>query len=258
MKIAAQMYSVRQSIAEKGYGYALKELARMGFTAVEHAGGFVEFDNKIGDLRKFMDDLGISMIGTHVGGDVYDDPEKLKAAVDTYATLGAKYIIDPWDGRAMSPDTVHAFADKLNEVAEILKPYGMYCGYHNHTKEFKAWDENGKSLWEILAENTSADVVLELDCGWAAVAGYCPSCMVRKYPGRGKVLHFKPAVLDQHRDLGKIPVIGKDSVAWKDVICAAKEVAGTEAIIVEQEEYLPDTTDIASIEESCKGLLKLV
>lgn len=258
MKIAAQMYSVRKTIAEKGYGYALKELARMGFNAVEHAGGFVEFDGKTGDLRKFMDDLGVSMLGTHVGADVYADPDKLKATMDLYAELGAKYIINPWNNDAMALDTVKGFAEQLNKVAAIMKPYGMYCGYHNHTKEFYAWDEDGKSPWEILAENTCEDVVMELDCGWAAVAGYCPACLIRKYPGRSQVLHFKPAVLEQHREFGKIPVIGKDSVDWKAVIAAAEKVGGTEALIVEQEEYLPDTTDIESIEESCKGLLKLV
>lgn len=258
MKIAAQMYSVRQSIAEKGYGYALQELARMGFNAVEHACGFAEFDGKIKELRKFMDDLGIAMIGTHVGADAYSTKDKLKATVDLYAELGVKYIIDPWNGKAMSLDTVKGFAEQLNEVAAILKPYGMYIGYHNHRQEFQQWDENGKALWEILAENTCDDVVLELDCGWAAIAGYCPACMVSKYPGRSKALHFKPAVLEQQKDLGKLPILGKDSVDWKGVIAAAEKVGGTEALIIEQEDYLPGMTDIACIEESCKGLLKLI
>lgn len=258
MKIAAQVYSVRNSIAEKGYGYALKELARMGFNAVEHACGFSEFEGRISDLRKFMDDLGIAMIGTHVGGDVYTDKEKLKATVDLYAELGAKYIINPWNNNAMSLDTVKGFADQLNEVAAILKPYGMYCGYHNHRQEFQKWDDNGKSPWEILAENTCDDVVMELDCGWAVLAGYCPTCLINKYPGRSKVLHFKPAVLEQQKEFGKLPIIGKDSVDWKSVIAAAEKASGTEALIIEQEEYLPDTTDFECIEESCKGLLKLV
>ena len=49
MKIAAQMYSIRKYTEENGYGASLKELARIGFKAVEHACGFGEFDGKPGE-----------------------------------------------------------------------------------------------------------------------------------------------------------------------------------------------------------------
>ncbi len=257
MKIAAQMYSVRNTVAEKGYGNAMKELAKIGFTSVEHACGFQEFDGKPEELRKFMDDLGITMLGTHVGSDCLFDPEKRKQTVELYAKLGAKYLISPWEDQSYDYETMPVFNEKMNEAAEYLKQFGMFCGYHNHVNEFLTNPLTGKSYWESFAEGTAQDVVLEQDCGWSTFASQDAAALIRKFPGRSKVLHLKPAVRIAHRGI-KQEVLGKDSVPWADVLKAAQEVGGTEYLVVEQEWYLPGTTDMESIAESFAGLKELM
>ena len=257
MKIAAQMYSIRKYTEENGYGASLKELARIGFKAVEHACGFGEFDGKPEELRKFMDDLGISMIGTHLGAAQFLDPAIREQTVEFYSKLGAKFLICPGDQRAVDPAQAAQFGEDLSKAAEFLKPYGMKCGYHNHCGEFDNKDANGKSAWEIMAENSSSDVVLQLDCGWSTVAGRCPCCMIRQVPGRSNSLHFKPSLTKRDEET-KLSIIGSDSVEWANVIRAANEVGGTEVFVIEQEWYLPGKTDMYSIEESFKGLAKFL
>ena len=133
MKIAAQMYSVHDTAA-KGYADALKQVAKIGFQAVELAAGcgYAEFDGKPVDLKKCLDDLGITAIGAHVSTESVIDPEERKKMIEFYSILNARFMICPYDGRFMDPAANAKFADDFNQAAEELKKAGMYCGYHNH------------------------------------------------------------------------------------------------------------------------------
>ncbi len=256
MKVAAQMYSVRGFIGEKGYGAALKELAAIGFKSVEHACGFGEFDGKPQELRKFMDDLGIEMMGTHLGTEELFDAEKRKKTVELYSILGAKYLINPWADAFFDFDTQPEYIAKMIEAAEDLKKYGMKTGFHNHMNEFLINPKTGKTYWDTFAEATPAEVLLEQDCGWSTVSSQDAAALIRKYPGRSEVLHFKPAVRTAHPD--KISIIGSDSVPWTEILKAAQEAGGTEYVVIEQEWYLPGKTDMESIAQSFAGLAKLI
>ena len=60
---------------------------------------------------------------------------------------------------------------------------------------------------------------------------------MKRWPGRFRVQHFKPTVINN--EAGKKAIIGEDSVAWPTVLQAARTVGGTEWVILEQEAY-PD------------------
>jgi hypothetical protein len=53
---------------------------------------------------------------------------------------------------------------------------------------------------------------------------------------------------------GSKPIIGEDSVPWKEVIAVCREVGGSEWFIVEQENYLPGKTPLECSVLSLKGL----
>ena len=128
----------------------------------------------------------------------------------------------------------------------------MYTGYHNHTHEFKK--DGGKTFWELFAERTSKDVVLQQDVGWTTAAGVDPVAMVRKYPGRSKIIHCKPTVVGGQ---GKA-YIGQDSVKWKPIIAACAEVGGTEWLTVEQEQYPDGKSPMECTRISLAGLKKIL
>ena len=248
--IALQLYSVRNQIG-KDCDKVLEEIAKMGYEAVEFAGYFKYRDDAAG-LRKTLDAHGLKVAGTHVGARVLSDPK----AIEFHRTIGCKNLILPSDPRFCDAEKSKELADFMNQAAETLKAHGMCCGYHNHPTEFQKSNDGDKTWWDLFAERTTKDVVLQMDVGWVTHAGRDPVLFLRKYPGRTRTAHFKPAVVGG--DKTRKPIIGEDSVPWKEVIAVCREVGGTEWFIVEQENYLPGKTPLECSELSLKGLKNIL
>ncbi len=251
MGISLQLYSVRGDCG-KDFDKALAQVAAMGFEAVEFA-GYHAYSGKGEALKKKLDELGLKVAGTHIGTNTLVG-DALKGTVEFHKEIGCKYLIVPGDKRFSDPDGSKELAEIFNKAAEQLKKVDMYTGYHNHTHEFHK--DGDKTYWELFAERTSDDVVLQQDVGWTTTAGYDPAAMIRKYPGRSKIIHCKPAVVQG--DEGRRPILGEDSVKWAEVLVAAKEVGGTEWLTLEQEAYLPNTTPMECVEMSLAGLKKIL
>lgn len=249
--LSLQLYSIRGDCG-KDFDAALAEVAKMGFAGVEFA-GYYGYANKGKDLRKRLDDLGLKAAATHIGTGSFRG-DALQKTIDFHQELGCKYLIVPGDRDFTDPEKSKALAETFNEASAKLKPVGMFCGYHNHTGEFKK--DGGKTYWDLFAERTNQDVVLQQDCGWSAAAGYNPVELIKKYPGRTKVTHFKPAVIGD--DKSKKPILGQDSVDWAAVYAACVEHGGTEWVTLEQEQYPDGLTPMESTRRSFAGLKKLL
>jgi sugar phosphate isomerase/epimerase len=249
--ISVQLYSVRNDCA-KDFDSALAEIAKMGFVGVEFA-GYHKYDGKPKELRQKLDELNLKAAATHIGTGSFRG-DALKRTIDFHQTIGCKFLIVPGDGDFTNPEKSKTLAETFNKAAEALKPAGMFCGYHNHTHEFTK--DGDKTYWELFAERTTNDVVLQQDCGWSAAAGQDPVALIKKYPGRTKVTHFKPTVLKD--DKGKKAFLGQDSVDWKAILAACREFGGTEWITVEQETYPDGKSAMECTAISLAGLKKLV
>lgn len=243
--IALQLYSVRNDCA-KDFDKALAQVAEMGFEAVEFAGYHGYSDNPKG-LRKRLNDLNLKVAGTHIGTNTLVG-DTLAKTIDFHKTIGCRYLIVPGDKRFSQPEGSKELAEIFNTAAEALKKVRMKTGYHNHTHEFKK--EGDKTYWELFAERTSKDVVLQQDVGWTVHAGLDPTVYIRKYPKRSQIIHCKPTVMG-----GKgRPIIGEDSVKWAEVFKACVEVGGTRWYTIEQEKYLPETSPMECVKLSLAGM----
>ncbi|HEY5911450.1 MAG TPA: sugar phosphate isomerase/epimerase [Verrucomicrobiae bacterium] len=249
-RISVQLYSVRDACS-KDFDAALADVAKMGFAGVEFA-GYHKYDGKAKELRQKLDELGLVAAGTHIGTGSFRG-DALQRTIDFHQTLGCKYLIVPGDGDFTNPEKSKTLAETFNKTAETLKPLGMYCGYHNHTHEFTKTGDT--TYWHLFAQRTSKDVVLQQDCGWSAAAGYNPVDLIKLFPGRTKITHFKPTVVGD--DKSKKPIIGEDSVDWAAVLAACRQAGGTEWVTVEQEAYLPGKSPMECTELSLKGLKKI-
>ncbi len=247
--VAVQLYSIRNDCA-KDFDAALEAVAKMGFDAVEFA-GYHSYSQNAKGLRKRLDDLGLKVAATHIGTNTLVG-DNLPATIEFHQIIGCKYLCVPGDGRFSKPDESKELAEIFNRIAEQLKPHGMFTGYHNHTHEFKK--DGDKTYWELFAERTSKDVVLQQDVGWTTAAGADPVAMIRNYPGRSKVIHCKPTVVG---DRGKA-YIGQDSVAWKPILAACQEVGGTEWLTVEQEQYPDGKSPLQCTQISLAGLRQIM
>jgi sugar phosphate isomerase/epimerase len=249
--VALQLYSVRGD-CKQDFDAALEAVAGMGFEGVEFA-GYYNYAEKAAALAAKLKALNLKAAGTHVRMDVLRGDE-LKRTIDFHQTIGCRFLVVPGDPAFTDPEKSKALAEEFNALAATLKPLGMAAGYHNHVNEFKK--DGDKTFWDLFAERTSKDVILQQDCGWTMAAGFDPAAYVRKYPGRTRTTHFKPTV--REGDAGKKAIFGQDSVDWKSVYDACLSVGGTEWIVLEQELYPDGKSPMDCTRESFAGLKKLM
>ena len=249
--IAVQLYSVRRDAAAD-FDAALAQVAAMGFEGVEFAGYFT-YAEKPAELKARLEALKLKAAGTHIGLEQLQG-EALKRTIDFHQAIGCRFLIVPMNAAFTDPEKSKALADAFNQVAETLKPLGMACGYHNHVNEFKKDGET--SFWDLFAQRTSRDVILQQDCGWTFAAGQDPVAYVKKYPGRSRTVHFKPTVAQG--DTTRKAILGQDSVDWRAVHAACASVGGTEWIVVEQETYPDGKAPMQCTRESLEGLKALL
>jgi sugar phosphate isomerase/epimerase len=251
LPVALQLYSIRNDCA-KDFDAALAEVAQMGFDGVEFA-GYHKYDGKPAELRKKLDELNLKVAATHIGTGNFQG-DSLKRAIDFHQTIGCRFLIVPGDRDFTNPEKCEALALIFNQTAATLKPLGMACGYHNHTGEFKKHGD--KTFWDLFAERTTKDVILQQDCGWTAAAGLDPVEMMKRYPGRMKSTHFKPTVVNN--EPGKKAFLGQDSVDWAAVIEGCRQYGGTEWITLEQEAYPDGKTPMECSAISFAALKKML
>ena len=249
--IAVQLYSVRQE-CQRDLDAALEQVAAMGFEGVEFAGYF-KYVERASELKSRLDALKLKAAGTHIRlGTLQGDA--LKSTIDFHQTIGCRFLIVPGDTAFTDPEKSKALADTFNQLAATLKPLGMACGYHNHVGEFRK--DGDKTYWDLFAERTGPDVILQQDCGWTLAAGFDPVAYIRKYPGRTRTTHFKPMV--REGETGKKAILGQDSADWSAIYAACTSVGGTEWVVVEQEIYPDGKTPMECTRESLAGLRKLL
>jgi sugar phosphate isomerase/epimerase len=248
--VALQLYSVRAD-CKQDFDKALEQVAAMGFQGVEFA-GYYNYAGKAADLRKRLAALGLQAAGTHVQlNTLVGDAQK--ATIDFHQEIGCRFLVVPGNPDFADPEKSKPLAETFNRVAEVLKPLKMACGYHNHTAEFKK--DGDKTFWDLFAERTTADVILQQDCGWTMAAGFDPVAYVKKYPGRTRTTHFKPTV--KEGDAGKKAILGQDSVDWPAVYAACQSVGGTDWVVVEQETYPDNRSPMECTRDSLAGLKKI-
>jgi sugar phosphate isomerase/epimerase len=249
--IAVQLYSIRAD-CKANFDDALAKVAAMGFKGVEFAGYYGYADRPV-DLRKRLNALKLKAAGTHIGLETMQG-DALQKTIDFHKALGCKFLIVPSNAAFTDPEKSKALADTFNTLAVTLKKFGMACGYHNHTREFTK--DGDKTYWDLFAERTTKDVILQQDCGWTFAAGFDPVEYVRKYPGRTKTAHFKPTV--RKEDVGKKAILGQDAVDWRAVYEACAFKGGTKWIVVEQETYPDGKPAMQCTQESLAGLKALL
>ena len=225
--IALQLYSIRME-CEKDLPKTIEAVAKMGYEGVEFAG---YYGRTAEELRKLCDDNGLKVAGTHIGLNTLLGDE-LEKSVAFNKVLGNKYLIVPGlsedrrNSRAAWADTAKVF----NEIAEQLKPHGMFTGYHNHAIEFQPMD--GELPWDTFFGNTNDEVVMQTDIGNAMHGGGDPIPYIERYPGRSQLVHLK-----EYSSTNNKALVGEGDVDWPAVFNLCESIGNTEWYIVEQESY---------------------
>lgn len=249
-QVSVQLWSVKDTLKEDFNG-TLKALAKMGFDGVEFAGVFGPYKDDPKGLKTLLDSLNLQASGAHISFALLNEQNFAKT-VAFFKALKVDMLIIGWDERAWHPEGILDVVSQLNTYAKKLAVHNMKIGFHNHNHEFEEFQ--GSTYWDYLAQHTPQDVVLQQDVGWTTYAGKDPVEYVRRYPGRTLTTHYKVRLPEG--TVGKLPIIGQDTIDWPALIEANIEVGGTRWLVVEQEEYPNGLSPLEAVQASKQGLDK--
>jgi sugar phosphate isomerase/epimerase len=248
LPLGLQLYSVRD-VLPKDYAGTLQKLAALGYREVEAAGFF---GHSASEVKQAMDNAGLRCVSSHYP--LKDLLPKVDETIQFGKDLGLSYLVcaspmlkdpsrvkDPNSRAARESMTLEDWrwnADQFNQIGEKVNAAGMHFAYHNHTPEFRS--ENGVMFYDELMKVTDpAKVSMELDCGWAVVAGQKPAELLSRYATRIAMLHVK----DFKMGHGVVPLpeppsteMGHGVIDYHPILEAAKH-ANIQHVFVEQEEF---------------------
>ena len=199
-----QMYSARSLITPENYPDILKEMAAMGYTAVEAANYNGNEGLLYGDapetFKEKVEGAGMKVLSSHVSRGLSReelDNHDLTAAlawwdkcIDVHKRAGMKYIVTPAIGGQRDLKDLQVYCDYLNEVGRRCQAAGIQYGYHNHAYEFEKVE--GEVMYDYMLQHTDpALVFFQMDVYWAIIGKASPVDYFKRYPGRFTMLHIK-------------------------------------------------------------------
>jgi hypothetical protein len=253
--VGLQLYTLGGTIDEDVSG-TLKKVAEIGYKDLESAfsvkGSFYGMTSK--EFAKMTKGMGLSWVSHHVGGAPFKMPaggfkvppgmdttrlhqlrsmpppknlkENYQQIIDEVAEGGLKYLVCASIPLGTSAE-INESIEILTKSGEAAKKSGITLCYHNHTHEFENVD--GKIPYDLLLQISPDILMMELDLGWATVAGADPVDLFKKNPGRFPLWHVKDI------NAQKAPTeIGNGTVDFKRIF-AASNTAGMKYFFVEQD-----------------------
>jgi sugar phosphate isomerase/epimerase len=223
LPIGCQTWPVREGIA-KDFPGTIKELAAAGFQNVELCspvgyddsgfGGLAKY--KGSELRKMLNDWGVSCISSHFG---IDELRKDQAGRIAWAQdLGLKQMLVASLGGPKNPtmDDVKRAADEYNKMGDKAAAAGIQQGLHNEGFETSSVD--GKRTYDILIGLLDPKFVNFQFQVSTISDGFDAAEYFMKYPGRFFSMH----VQGWSATTKKIAPVGQDTLDWKKIFTAAK------------------------------------
>lgn len=229
-QLAAQLYTVREFMkTPKDMASSLKKIRDIGWEAVQLSG---HGPIKPQELRKMLDDAGLSVCATHTSFERMRDA--MDEVMEEHRILGCKNLAIgglPGTYREDSAAGYARFAKEASEVAKKLAENGFTWSYHNHSFELERFD--GRTALAILYEESDPQYFLgEIDTYWIQHGGGDSAQWISDLKGRIKLLHLKDMGIVNRQQV--MTEIGEGNLNWPRILSAAAE-SGVEWYIVEQD-----------------------
>jgi sugar phosphate isomerase/epimerase len=164
-------------------------------------------------------------------------------------------------------DSVKRTAEALNEAGRITQKHGLKVIVHNHTLEFAPLADASQRPYDVLiAETDPSLVAMELDIGWATVAGVKALDLFKQAPGRFEVWHVKDIAglaalegktMSERQRAAQIVPVGQGEIDYKPIFAQAA-AAGLKYFYVEQDSAPASGDSIGAAGVSYRGLVKVL
>jgi sugar phosphate isomerase/epimerase len=241
--IGLELYSVRNE-CKADFPGTIEQVAKIGYKGVEFAG---YWGRSAKEIRQMVDDNGLVTCGSHTPYEALL-PDKIDATIEFNQVIGNKFIICPYMvGKTRAEWLAHA--QMFNDLADKLKPLGLFTGYHAHQHDFQLIE--GESAWDIFFGNTKKEVIMQLDTSNCRDGGQDPVVILNKYPGRVRTIHIKP------NGGGPEAVIGEDKINWAGVFEFCEHRGNTEWYVVEHETSKQPLKTVARMYDALKKFGKV-
>jgi len=227
LPLACQLFVVADQLSKDLRG-TLKMVKEAGYDGVEFAGGLKYAAQ---DVKYALDEAGLQIAGWHTPWE-FLSPSNIHSTITYNKVLGNQYIVVPWmpDEQLFTSTACLEFAAQLTWVSDVLGEYGMVTGYHNHGTEFRPTDDTGELPWDIIAQNTPSNVIMQNDIGNGLSGGGDMMGLLKKYPGRATTVHMKPWSPESRDTFFDDP---NCTINWDEYFEICRKEAGVRWYIVE-------------------------
>jgi sugar phosphate isomerase/epimerase len=247
LPLGLQLYSVRQQLTTD-YDGTLAQVSSAGYREVEAAGFY---QKSAADVKQAMQKAHLRCVSSH--HPFADLNARFDEILAFNKALGVEFMICSSPGyktpavspatdrgRVLTLDDWRWNAEQFNIMGKKTAAVGIHFGYHNHVHEFAA-TEGVVPYMELLRITDPSKVTLELDCGWAVVAGFNPVDLLRDHPGRFSLLHVKDfkaitaGTADKHEPT--VTELGMGSIDYHPIFQQAAKTQKIKHMFVEQEAF---------------------
>ena len=296
-RIGLQLFTVRDRFPAD-YPGTLLAVARIGYKEVQPTISYGT--HTLPQIKEYLDRAGLVAPTTHVSPPSGDDLER---TLDAYAAIGHRYTTvnvgggrrggggpgaqggagarpsgaAPAAGAARPPrppaarqtlDAAKRTAQQLNEVGRVTRKHGIKVIVHNHTVEFEPLADSSQRPYDVLlAETDPSLVAMELDIGWATVAGQHAVDLFKQAPGRFEVWHVKDIAglgalnaltsQSERQRAARIVPLGEGEIDYRPIFAQAA-LAGMKHFYVEQDSAPQSGDSLAAAATSYRNLAKLL
>lgn len=287
-QIGLELYTVRD-LAAKDYPGTLEKVAQIGYKEIEAATGYGGMSPK--DFRDMLDRLGLRMPSTHSGITAGPDDAAVEKQLEGFKIMGIEYTsLDeprpprPRPSGPLSPaeraqmmarmsaartvDDVKREAALYNRYGKLAQKFDIKILRHNHTMEFQPCQGSELTPYDILLSETDPElVVMQMDIGWATVAGQDPVELFHKHPGRFVLWHVKdvaclkclPPATDEFGRLraARLVPVGEGDIDYRNIFKYAG-LAGMKHFAIEQDSAADWGDSVAAARVSFEHLREML
>jgi sugar phosphate isomerase/epimerase len=238
--LGVQLYTFRV-LAQKDPVAMLDSVRALGFTLVE---GGSTYGMPMERYLQLLRERGIRTTSMLASYEKFRDSSD--AIVAQARALGAKYAGIAWyphSGAFTEAAARRAIAD-FNVFGRKMKDAGLTFVYHTHGYEPVPFGDG--TLLDLMIRETDPELVkLEMDVLWTWLPGGDPVALIKKYPGRFKLMHIKDLKpgLPRGSLTGGLPEElqappGEGQIPWPALLRAAAQ-DGVEYYYIEDETPTP-------------------
>jgi sugar phosphate isomerase/epimerase len=246
------LYTVRKECARDFEG-TLRSVAALGYAGVEVS---ELHGHSVSTVRQWLDASGLSVAGMHAKLPAMES--RMSSLAEECAELGTNRLLLSWIDPPESREAARRTAARLTELGRAASSLGLQLGFHNHFDELRQLEGGGTFLDELLA---SGDVFLEIDLGWAWIAGLDVCALLERARGHCPLVHVKDFA---SREVRRGPAdelsfdfrpVGDGVVPYDDILPTAV-ASGVEWLLVEQDET--DGPELEAVARSLERIRAIV